>query len=561
MKPGVSGTLGKSMSDGNGESWLAKDLVIGWQVDRTLSPLYWDDPSSSPGNHPADMVVSVSRESLAHHTVIVAQSGSGKSYFLGRIIEEILLKTRSRVLVLDPNADFRKVSQIKGSSWWNSPEKYRFSRRVGGGFLADEPTKEAFKNRWKSISKALYSQRRETISGWKRLQLNWINLPIELLLDEAYEEYRDQLRHCHSLVRILAKLAVDTGNEQWLADGAFFEKVNDLIRSSDPEREDRFASSLYREFQIPAPFERGPNVHQPESATDPNTPTNAGFRSPPLLEGLFAAGQRQQAEYGPPIRRAATHRKHISDRSRQFYFGRAEEVQQAELIIPLRQSFLPHSDERLRIVDVSSVRSDRHRKMVMSSFVEAEWDRARMEWEAAVDADPSMDKRVPTFIVVDEAHNAIPSSGETLAERKLQEQFRRVAAEGRKYGLFLILVSQRPDKLDRMVTSECENQAVMKLGSRLVLDTACQVLGLDGAATKAERVLDFDQGRALLVGPWAGTGPLTLMSAARRTAEGGRNLRASFWTQPEVFTPPGQHNGSGLASAGPSGTDAASGAG
>jgi DNA helicase HerA-like ATPase len=58
------------------------------------------------------------------------------------------------------------------------------------------------------------------------------------------------------------------------------------------------------------------------------------------------------------------------------------------------------------------------------------------------------DQRVPTFIVLDEAHNFIAANPRSRHESLVREQFCTIAAEGRKFGLFLILVSQRPDKLD-----------------------------------------------------------------------------------------------------------------
>jgi hypothetical protein len=173
--------------------------------------------------------------------------------------------------------------------------------------------------------------------------------------------------------------------------------------------------------------------------------------------------------------------------------------------------------------------------MAMCTFLEAAWQRARLDWEEALGKEkPEDDKRVPTFIVVEEAHNAIPAIALTPTEKQLQEQFRRIAAEGRKYGLFLILVSQRPDKLDRMVMSECENRAVMRVGSSFILRTTCEILGLDGVVPRmTEKVLDFDLGRALLAGPWVADEPAFLVTAARRTKEGGRDLQWEHWARPE----------------------------
>ena len=55
------------------------------------------------------------------------------------------------------------------------------------------------------------------------------------------------------------------------------------------------------------------------------------------------------------------------------------------------------------------------------------------------------------LIVVDEAHNLLPAEPQSRAAEVVREFFRTIAAEGRKLGLFLIVVSQRPDKLDRMI--------------------------------------------------------------------------------------------------------------
>ena len=55
---------------------------------------------------------------LSCHTAIIAQSGSGKSYFLSRIIEEILLNTKARCIVLDPNADFRRINEVEDIKLW-----------------------------------------------------------------------------------------------------------------------------------------------------------------------------------------------------------------------------------------------------------------------------------------------------------------------------------------------------------------------------------------------------------------------------------------------------------
>src|SRR5947209_6202630 len=65
-------------------------------------------------------LATINPQDLLHHTLIVGQSGSGKSFLIARLIEEILLRTRARVVVIDPNGDFRRLSDPALSTAWGS---------------------------------------------------------------------------------------------------------------------------------------------------------------------------------------------------------------------------------------------------------------------------------------------------------------------------------------------------------------------------------------------------------------------------------------------------------
>ncbi|MDW0189579.1 MAG: hypothetical protein QOA70_08000 [Nitrososphaeraceae archaeon] len=54
-------------------------------------------------------------------------------------------------------------------------------------------------------------------------------------------------------------------------------------------------------------------------------------------------------------------------------------------------------------------------------------------------------------LIIIEYQRGIPANPQSRYESLIREQFCTIAAEGRKFGLFLILVSQRPDKLDDLV--------------------------------------------------------------------------------------------------------------
>ena len=65
----------------------------------------------------------------------------------------------------------------------------------------------------------------------------------------------------------------------------------------------------------------------------------------------------------------------------------------------------------------------------------------------------------PLLIVIDEAHLFIPDGDDSLANRMLS----MLAKEGRKYGIGLMLVSQRPSELDGTVLSQCGSFIAMRL--------------------------------------------------------------------------------------------------
>ena len=69
---------------------------------------------------------------------------------------------------------------------------------------------------------------------------------------------------------------------------------------------------------------------------------------------------------------------------------------------------------------------------------------------------------IPFMIVCEEAHNYIPKNGgsEYKAAKKSIE---RIAKEGRKYGLSLMVVSQRPSEVSDTIFSQCNNFAVLRL--------------------------------------------------------------------------------------------------
>jgi len=71
-------------------------------------------------------------------------------------------------------------------------------------------------------------------------------------------------------------------------------------------------------------------------------------------------------------------------------------------------------------------------------------------------------RRDPILLVCEEAHRYVPDRGEAQY-RDAQDAVRRIAKEGRKYGLGLMLVSQRPADVESTVLSQCNSWVILRL--------------------------------------------------------------------------------------------------
>jgi hypothetical protein len=87
---------------------------------------------------------------------------------------------------------------------------------------------------------------------------------------------------------------------------------------------------------------------------------------------------------------------------------------------------------------------------------------ARLLYNVQFWMDPS--KRTPLTLVCDEAHLYLPVRDDADAvSRRALESFERIAKEGRKYGVSLVVVSQRPADVSKTILSQCNNFLVMRL--------------------------------------------------------------------------------------------------
>ena len=132
------------------------------------------------------------------------------------------------------------------------------------------------------------------------------------------------------------------------------------------------------------------------------------------------------------------------------------------------------------------------------------------------------EERRPVLLVIDEAHNLASPQLDSALAIAVRERLIQIAAEGRKFGLWLLLSTQRPSKVHPGILSQCDNLALMKMTSPLDLIELGTYFGYAPTAL-IERSPWFRQGEALFAGGFVPAPSLVKMNA-RLTPEGGSDV-------------------------------------
>lgn len=185
-----------------------------------------------------------------------------------------------------------------------------------------------------------------------------------------------------------------------------------------------------------------------------------------------------------------------TDRRLGFLFQGAEETQAFNWLDRLVTALLAGSMDQknggggVKVIDFSEVPSDVLPLMVSLvaklSFSVQQWTEASM--------------RHPVAIFCDEAHLYIPERHQAGGAGEISvDIFERIAKEGRKYGVGLVVISQRPSEVNRTVLSQCNNLVAMRLTNgddQLVV----RKLLPDSLAGFGDLLPVLDTGEALVVG-------------------------------------------------------------
>ena len=124
----------------------------------------------------------------------------------------------------------------------------------------------------------------------------------------------------------------------------------------------------------------------------------------------------------------------------------------------------------------------------------------------------------PLFLVVEEAHNYCPQQGQAISSRILKT----IASEGRKFGLGMCIVSQRPARVDKNVLSQCATQLILQVTNPLDVKAIAQsVEGLTEGMT--EMIQSLPIGTCLVSGGGFHS-PLFCEVRPRSTRHGGESV-------------------------------------
>jgi hypothetical protein len=336
------------------------------------------------------------------HTFLCGQSGSGKTYSLGVVLERLLLETDLRIVLLDPNSDFVKLGSARDGVDRDVAERY-------GG-------------------RAEVLVRRSSPDGADRLALRFPELDPRIQAAAVRLDPVDDRAEYAELVSLVETIAVRTGEVS--------------------------------------------------------------------LEELFASGGDELRALGQRVSNLGLARWRL--------WSRDDPVSLVE--------DLTDGDWRCLVVDLGSLETLEEKALAAEATLATLW-RNRSD-------------RRPTLIVVDEAHNVCPAEPPDPITAIAAEHAARIAAEGRKFGLYLLVSTQRPQKIDEHVLSQCDNLVLMRMNSVSDLEYVGELFSfVPGALLR--QATDFRLGEALVAGKIT-SHPALLRFGARISAEGGSDVPADW---------------------------------
>jgi len=153
----------------------------------------------------------------------------------------------------------------------------------------------------------------------------------------------------------------------------------------------------------------------------------------------------------------------INDKRLKFLLGKAAESVTFKETLKHLIGYKDEQTSNVTIIDLSGVPFDVLSITVsLISRIIFEYGYYYKRLRCSKNAEEKINNDVPILLVYEEAHKYVPNS-DLAKYRASKHSIERIAKEGRKYGISLLLASQRPSEISETIFSQCNNFLAMRL--------------------------------------------------------------------------------------------------
>ena len=241
-----------------------------------------------------------------------------------------------------------------------------------------------------------------------------------------------------------------------------FEELSEILCSPDPEARESEVGIL-KEAVITA---KRSFYGEDEDTSYLTVDTPAPYRLTTLVETIDKAmGDFERSEQSRPYLRlkARINRLRVDKRFAFMFAGIS--VQDSMIDIVARILRIPVEDKPISIFDLSGVPSE-----IVDVLVSL---LCRTIFDFALWSD--RETAVPVLLACEEAHRYIPRDPDA-GFGPTRRAISRIAKEGRKYGVSLALVTQRPSELSQSILSQCSSLFALRMSNDQDQDFVCRAL-------------------------------------------------------------------------------------
>lgn len=144
-----------------------------------------------------------------------------------------------------------------------------------------------------------------------------------------------------------------------------------------------------------------------------------------------------------------------------FLFGESSEMISFKDCITSLMGYKKGAETNITILDLSGIPFE-VLSITVSLISRLLFDYGYFYKRLRTKADEKINNDIPLLLVFEEAHKYVPNS-DLSKYRASKASIERIAKEGRKYGVTLLLASQRPSEISETIFSQCNNFIAMRL--------------------------------------------------------------------------------------------------